>query len=107
MELEPTSIQLAALQSEMDEILKQASASPELADFVRSQGGSEDDLRILRGARPFSAQYIGAPLDPVTTAILIKAAIGLGSKIAYDVWKKFILPRLEAKYGADKIKERR
>ena len=33
---------------------------------------------------------------PVEGAILI--LLGLASKVAYDVWKEFILPRLKEKY---------
>ena len=43
-----------------------------------------------------------AALDPVVTPILVTFA----TKVAYDLWSRVVLPRLEKKYGATALTER-
>jgi len=53
--------------------------------LAAEQGLAENDL-----------EFESEETFPVEGAILI--LLGLASKVAYDVWKEFILPRLKEKY---------
>ena len=60
----------------------------------------EADLRALAAERGLTDNDIDFEPEktfPVEGAILI--LLGFASKVAYDIWKEFILPRLREKYG--------
>ena len=53
-------------------------------------------LATERGLAESDIEFEVEEMFPVEGAILI--LLGLASKVAYDVWKEFVLPRLKEKY---------
>jgi len=61
----------------------------DVAKLAKEQGLMENDIKLEEEEEPF----------PVEGAILI--LLGFASKVAYDVWKEFILPKLKERYRVE------
>ncbi len=81
------SLNRSKLRSEIDSLFKQTVRGPELesagireSDYLAA---SPTDIRVEQ-----KAGFVGEPI-----------IITFASTVAYDIWKKLILPHLEKKYG--------
>lgn len=81
------SITKAKLESEIDAVFSENVSEEQLDNAGVSESdfksASRDDVRL--------EQKAGFAVEPIV--------ITIGSKIAYDIWERLILPRLVKKYG--------
>lgn len=99
----PKAVNESQLQSDIDEIWKEGLDSDSwLQGLVKQEG-------ISAAQAPFKTNGGKQGADAATVAILVILATGaanLAVRVANDIWERFLLPKLERRYGKGKVRKR-
>ena len=76
---------------ELEREIAQTFSDPDFAEELRRNEITDPDASQATAADIQIDQKGGTGLELIVA--------GFASKVAYDIWKKFILPKLETKYG--------